>query len=290
VSGRPGSYTTAEIARMLELPRRRVRDLARSGIVSPERGPRNEYRFSFADLVVLRTARDLLAAGVPFLRVRRALRHLREQLPADRPLTGLRILANGRRVIVQEGLEQRDAETDQILLDFRIEELVAMAAPMSTPDFDSDRIDEAGMSAQDWYELACELETFSLENALEAYGATLQLDPDHADAHINLGRLRHEQGELARAEEHYRTALAVRPHDVTALYNLGVALEDQSRLREARNAYREVLLGDPDHADAHFNLAGVLERTGRKSEAVRHLKAYRDLVNRTRRDRDDRKP
>lgn len=273
---------------MLELPPRRIRELARSGIVDPERGTRNEYRFSFADLVVLRTARDLSAAGVPFLRVRRALRHLHEQLPADRPLTGLRIVANGRRVIVQEGLEQRDAETDQILLDFSIDDLARLAAPMSTPEFDAGRQDEGGMSAADWYELGCELESFSPENAREAYEAALQLDPDHADAHVNLGRLLHEQGEIGRAEEHYRQALAVRAHDITALYNLGVALEDQARLREARNAYREVLLGDPDHADAHFNLAGVLERTGRKSEAVRHLKAYRELINRSGRDRDDR--
>jgi DNA-binding transcriptional MerR regulator len=272
---------------MLELSPDRIRSLARSGVVAPLRGPRREYRFTFADLVVLRTARGLLEAGVPFLRVRRSLRHLRGQLPSGRSLAGIRILATGHRVVVQEGVQRRDAETDQILLDFSVADLATMAAPVMKTVFEPGLRDEGGMDAAEWYDLGCELETFSPDNAVEAYGQALDLDPSHPDAHINLGRLLHEQGELGRAEKHYREALQVRPHDLTALYNLGVALEDQSRLREACGTYREVLLGDPDHADAHFNLAGVLEKTGRKSEAVRHLKAYRELVNRTRRDRDD---
>ena len=104
---------------------------------------------------------------------------------------------------------------------------------------------------------------------------------------VNLGRLLHESGDVRAAEKHYREALAVRRTDLTALFNLGVALEDLGRLKEARAAYRETLLADPDHADAHFNLAGVLERMGRKPDALKHLKAYRQLIAQRGWDSDD---
>lgn len=260
--------------------------MAREGLLAPERGPRREYRFSFADLVVLRTARDLLAKGVPFARVCRSLRHLGDSLPPGRPMTSLRILADGERVVVQDERAAWDAESDQMLLDFQVAELAEEVAPLAREASarDAHRAEEA----EDWFVLACDLEMHSPGEASDAYRKAIQLDDRHADAHVNLGRLLHEHGEVQAAEEHYRAALDSRPSDVTALFNLGVALEDMGRLREAAKAYREAIVGDPDHADAHFNLAGVLERTGQKSAALRHLKAYRALVSEPGYDSDDR--
>ena len=59
----------------------RLRSLARSGLVDPERGSRNEYRFSFAEVILLKTTRDLMQAGIPLRRVKRVLNSLRSQLP-----------------------------------------------------------------------------------------------------------------------------------------------------------------------------------------------------------------
>lgn len=286
VPQRQSSYDTCEVTRLLHVPRSRIYSLVRSGVVTPLRSSRHDYRFTFADLVVLRTARDLTAAGVAPGRVLRSLRSLQRQLPLGRPLTSLRIVARGRRVVVQEGREQRDAETGQLLLDF----------PADTPPADvvpsvrqvAPVGEDTGSGAIDWYEIGSEMESFAPDDAIEAYRQALEFDPGDADAHINLGRMLHERGDIAVAERHYRAALRARPHDVTARYNLGVALEDLGRLPEARGAYQEVVLADPQHADAWFNLAGVLEQIGRKSEAVRCLKAYRALVTAANGDRSGR--
>lgn len=270
---------------MLGLEPWRIRAMAREGLVSPARGRRREYRFAFADLVVLRTARDLLGAGVPFARVRRSLRHLQERLPSGRPMTSMRVLADGERVVVQDGAAAWDAESDQILLDFQVSDLAEEIAPLAR-EADA-RNARRAQEAEDWFNLACDLEMHSPLEARDAYEKALTMDPGHADAHVNLGRLLHEYGEVAAAEDHYRAALEARSGDVTALFNLGVALEDMGRLREAARSYREAILGDPDHADAHFNLAGVLERTGQKTAALRHLKAYRQLIANRGWDTDD---
>ena len=75
-------YTTREVAEVLGLPTSKILSWTRSGLVTPQRNSRGAYLFSFQDLVLLRTARDLLAQDVPARRVSEALEALlsREQL------------------------------------------------------------------------------------------------------------------------------------------------------------------------------------------------------------------
>jgi len=57
-----------------------------------------------------------------------------------------------------------------------------------------------------------------------------------------------------------------------------VLLEDLEREAEAAVAYREALAQDPGLADAHFNLARLYEQAGNPKDALRHLLAYRRLI------------
>src|SRR5690242_4977347 len=98
-----GSYRAQDVARTLGLPVEEVRRLAREGFASPGRGPRNELRFSFQDLVLLRAAAGLVEAKVPRARLRRALRSIRSRLPEGRSLAAVRVAAEGRDVVVQDG-------------------------------------------------------------------------------------------------------------------------------------------------------------------------------------------
>jgi tetratricopeptide (TPR) repeat protein len=52
------------------------------------------------------------------------------------------------------------------------------------------------------------------------------------------------------------------------------------RDHEAARAYERALAADPSFADAHYNLSRVRERLGDRLSALRHLKAYRELVGR----------
>jgi hypothetical protein len=58
-------YGVREVEKLLRLPRSTIRALIGAGFVSPARGPRKAWRFSFQDLIVLRTAQALVAAKVP---------------------------------------------------------------------------------------------------------------------------------------------------------------------------------------------------------------------------------
>ena len=99
-------------------------------------------------------------------------------------------------------------------------------------------------TADDWFDAALDLEG-TRPSGPGRPTAALELDPGHADAHLNLGRLLHEGGDLAGAEAQYRAALEADPSSARALYNLGVAMEDQGRRAEALRRTRALRL-DPD--------------------------------------------
>jgi tetratricopeptide (TPR) repeat protein len=266
-------YLSRDVSRMLDLPLPEVRRLARAGFVSPRRGPRNELRFSFQDLVLLRAAAGLVHARIPRARVRRALRSLRAQLPEGRPLAAVRVAADGDRIVVQDGGARWHPETGQVLLDFDVADLARKAAPVVA----AARRARAPLDCDAWYRWACDLEDAAPREAEEAYRRALQMNADHGGAHLNLGRLLHERGDARGAEYHYRCALASPAHRALAAFNLGVALEDQALLDEALLAYARALEADRALADAHFNASRILERLGRQEDALRHLAEYRRL-------------
>jgi len=117
------NLSTAEVSRILGMKEARIREIVRSGFLRPARRGRR-YAFSFQDLVVLRAARELLERRVPAARIRRALAALARELPEDRPLSGLRILADGKHVAVESGDRRWQPETGQILLHFEVDPLV----------------------------------------------------------------------------------------------------------------------------------------------------------------------
>ncbi|MGH7897178.1 MAG: tetratricopeptide repeat protein, partial [Candidatus Binatia bacterium] len=222
--------------------------------------------------------KELIAQKIAPRRVRAALSKLRDELPSGRPLSAVSIAADGGRIVVFDGRTSWNPESGQQLFRFDVADLAKQVKPLAERSANEARKNEPALGAEDWYELGLELEATTPNEARDAYRRAIELDPGHADAHNNLGRLLHEAGELRAAEKHYRLALGAERSDVTAAFNLGVVLEDLGRRPDAISAYQRAIELDPAYADAHYNLARLYERLGRATAAVRHLKMYRKLV------------
>jgi tetratricopeptide (TPR) repeat protein len=277
-------YGTADIARLLQVSPQRVRALARSGFLRVGRDARGAYRFTFQDLVLLRTAKELSDARVPAPRIHRALRSLSRQLPADRPLSQLRIAAQGDRIVVRDGASLWHPESGQLTMDFQVSELATRVAPLARR-----RARAAGvarpepLSSEDWFELGLEVEDAAPAEAVVAYRRCLAIDEHHAEAMVNLGRLVQTQGRAHEAEELYRRARAARPELAVAAFNLGTVLDELRRPAEAIEAYLAAVERDPEMADAHYNLSLLYEQGGNRIAAFRHLRRYRELTGRRKR-------
>jgi tetratricopeptide (TPR) repeat protein len=270
-------YTTREVAEILGISTAQVRSFARSGLLSPEQGTGTGLRFTFQDIVILRAAQGLKKESLSPQRIRRALQRLRDQLPEGRPLSAVTIVAAGDHVEVRDKGTAWDPETEQVTFDFSVRELATRVEPfagaMAREHAESEELD-----ADDWYDLGWDLEAVSVPEAKEAYRRALRIRADHIEARVNLGRLLHEDGELAAAEAEYRQALDHSPPSPLAAFNLGVALEDQGREDSAAMAYELAVELDPSAPEPHFNLARLRERAGDASGALRHLAEYRRLT------------
>lgn len=266
-------YGVREVERLLHLPRSTLRTLIAAGFVSPARGPRNAWRFSFQDLIVLRTAQALVTARVPNRRITKSMKELRRNLPDSMPLSGLSIGAVADRVVVKEGTSRWQAESGQYLLEFGGDpadgslSVIERKAAATVPS-----------GAQDWFGMALLLEREDPEGALEAYEKAIAAEPAHLDARINRALLLHESRRFADAERACREAIEACGRDPVLLYNYGVLLEDMDRKPDAIRAYEAALLGDPAMADGHYNLALLYEKLGKPKEAIRHMSQYRRLV------------
>ncbi|MGB5037542.1 MAG: tetratricopeptide repeat protein [Blastocatellia bacterium] len=267
-------YSSAEVAELLGVAPSRIRSFVAAGFAQPVRSGRH-FVFSFQDIVLLRTAKGLLDARIRPSRIKRALRRLRETLPDGQPLAGIAIHADGTRIVVRDGSQPFDPECGQTLFDFDVKELSAGVTPiLERATKQSARETE---SAEEWFEVGARFEMTSSANAETAYRRAIELDPQHVDAHVNLGRLLHEDGKLGEAEEHYRKALEAAPDDHVAWFNLGVLLEGQGKRTPALSAYQNALAQDADSIETHLQIAKLFEQLGQRADAVRHLKIVRAL-------------
>jgi len=272
------SFSTREVARLLGLSESQVRAHARAGFLTPQRGPRNGYRFSFQDLVLLRTARELAQARVPPRRIRHALRGLARQLPTGRSLSEMRITPDGRGVLVHESGMAWNPESGQLHIDFSTKERLSAPHLASGPHARQEKLQEDCQRAWAWFDRALDLEATSPSEASRAYAQALACDPGFVDAHVNLGRLLQLAGQIEEAIEHYRISIRAASSDPTGAFNLGTALEELGRWSDALTAYRQAIDVDSSFADAHFNLARLYEQLGDRAEAIRHLRTYKRLV------------
>lgn len=278
------AYSMRDVQALLGISRTVVTALITSGVVAPRRGARQEYRFSFQDVVLLRTAQSLREAGIPTRHITRSLRHL-QGLDEGRPPTGLRVTAVGGDVAVQDRQGRWHVDSGQFVLDLdeageagRRDRGDVVQMHRRTPRVPEPvrEIDERDDPAS-WFQQGAALEHVAPGDAEDAYRRALELAPDYVDAWLNLGCLLCDQGRLADAIAQYREALSYLPHQPLIHFNLGVALEDAGAKREALDSYHACIALAPDFADAHYNAARLHEALGDPHRAIRHYNQYRRL-------------
>jgi tetratricopeptide (TPR) repeat protein len=217
-------FGVREVEKLLRLPRSTIRALVQAGFVTPSRGPRNALRFSFQDLIVLRTAQALAAARVPAKRITRSLKELRRNLPASMPLSGLSINAVGDRVVGKEGAKSWQAESGQYVLVFEGDPAAGVLKVIQA--------EQPAVQAEieDGYDMH---EAGRLQEAEAAYRRALDTHGPDALLLYNLGVLLQDMDRKPEAAESYQAALRLDPAMADAHYNLALLCEELGRARQA---------------------------------------------------------
>lgn len=260
-------FSPEDVLRIIGLTRKQLDQWDRLQLVSPREEQGTRY-YDFRDLIGLRTIKQLLEKGVTANRLQRALSALNEKLSQVKiPLSQLRILSDGKHVLVEQGTARLEPLSGQFVLNFETRELtegIRFIAHRSAQDL----LTEA---------LSYEADEKTKSQAIEAYDRCVAVDPQNANALLNCGTLYYEDGNFEKAADYFQRALAAQQENPLAHFNLGSVLEEIGKLEEARRHLRQAVLLDPNYSDAHYNLAFVCEKLSAFCEAREHWRVYINL-------------
>jgi tetratricopeptide (TPR) repeat protein len=294
-------YSIRDVARIFALQESRLRYWHQTGFVGPTVRKGGRFYYTFADLISVKAAKDLLAAGLPLQKVRKNLESLREVLPHDaHPAARLRICSDGETIVAVADDVAFEPSTGQVVMAFNLPALAGHVAevlclpgrPIAMPavvapandavpaliEDETTESHEVGSRAYRAFLDGCAAEDRGDAVIAEHfYRQALELQPSFASALTNLGNLLYRKGDTASARGFYEQALVHEPGQPEARYNLANLLEDLGETELAIAELRRVCLTAPEFADAHFNLGLMLARVGGAHQAARHLERYLEL-------------
>lgn len=112
--------------------------------------------------------------------------------------------------------------------------------------------------------------------AVRALRKALELAPENAFTHLNLGTALFETGDAAGALAQFTEAARLSPTLAKAQYGIGIVTEAAGRDADAIAAFSAAVKADPSSLESHLSLADALRRTGRDAEALPHYAAVID--------------
>src|SRR5580704_16986046 len=164
-------FSRREFLRLLDITDKQLAYWEKLGIVSPRKAAGDDF-YDFRDLISLRTAKQLIQSGVSANRLRLALAALNQKLSkVEQPLTELRILSNGRDIIVDHDGAHLEPISGQFVLNFDTRELRDKVRVM--PE----------RNANDWFALALQYESDPETHlqAIDAYRRVLAITPTNIE-------------------------------------------------------------------------------------------------------------
>lgn len=291
-------YSIKDVSRIFALQESRLRYWMQTGFVGPTVRKGGRFYYTFQDLVSVKVAKDLLAAGLPLQKVRKNLASLRTALPNDAtPAARLRICCDGETIVAVKDEIAFEPATGQVVMAFNLPALAGhvremMAQPRGKSDEPEVRGGDAvpaavepdvteandGSIAYRAFIDGCAAEDAGDDQRAEhLYIQALELQPSLAAARTNLGNLLYRRGDLPAARAAYELALEHEPGQPEARYNLGNLLEDLGETELAIAELRRVCVTAPEFADAHYNLGLLLAKVGGATQAKAHLSRYLEL-------------
>ena len=284
-------YSIKDVSKIFVVQESRLRYWMQVGFVGPTVRKSGRFYYTFADLVAVKAAKDLIAAGLSLQNVRKNLEALKKALPhTAHPTSKLRICSDGNTIVALDDDVAFEPQTGQVVMAFnlpalggRVAEVLAMPtiAPESNApvaiDVEETEANAASAAYRVFVEACLAEDRGDRKTAEHLYRQAIELEPSMAAAVTNLGNLLYKHGDAAGARSFYERALELEPTQSEARYNLANVLEDLGDTELAIAELRRVCAENPDFSDAHYNLGLLLARVGGVSQAKQHLERYLEL-------------
>ena len=257
-------YSRTDLLRILRLTARQLTAWEKAGLLAPAE------TYSFFDLLQVKKVRDLCARRVRPAVIRESLQAMQKQVAGmENPLLEAGAYSTGARVVFRHEGKALEPIAGQFVMDFDPSDKV-VAANARVRAIPTDQ----GVAELFARGIALEEEPSTQTEAIEVYEKVLELEPQHAAAHINLGTIFYNRQDFTQAEHHYRAAIEADARYALAYFDLGNVLDETGRVPEAIKAYSTALILAPTYGDAHYNLALAYEKIKQPRKALKHWRAY----------------
>jgi tetratricopeptide (TPR) repeat protein len=261
-------YSRTDLLRILRLTARQLANWEKAGLVAAADS------YSFFDLLQIKKVRDLCARKVRPAVIRQSLEAMQKQVAGmENPLLEAGAYTAGHRIAFRHDGKLVEPIAGQFMFDFAPAERVVTSASKSAvvrkPELVETNVAELFARG-----IALEEDPNSQLEAISVYQKVLEMEPEHAAAHINLGTLYYNRQDYPQAERHYRRAIEIDPRYSLAYFDLGNVLDETGRVAEAIQTYKTALQLAPTYADAHYNLALAYEKMKEPRRALKHWRAY----------------
>ncbi len=273
-------YTLAQLTRILDVPRDRLRRWVRAGVLQPTRVVHRLSYFDFSQVATAKTIWSLVQAGVAPDRIRRSLEAIRGWLPDIESAGQLALLASDRQVLVRLGDDRLADPSGQLWFAFAApdaDERDVANGDVAHRDSAPIPLRATPTTAEGWFDTGLDREERGdLDGAAGAYREALALATDDVapEASFNLGNVLYARGDRGDAAASYLRAIELDERYVEAWNNLGTVLSELEQWDEAIAAYQRAIDVEPHYGDARYNLADTLHALGRREEAAAHWHAY----------------
>jgi tetratricopeptide (TPR) repeat protein len=259
-------YSRSDLLRILRLTARQLASWEKAQLVAPADS------YSFFDLLQVKKVRDLCARKVRPAVIRQSLQAMQKQAAGmENPLLEAGAFTTGHRIAFRHAGRVLEPIAGQFMFDFAPGEKVVTSTPVASTPTEAASPDVTELFARG---ISLEEDPNHQQQAIATYQQVLQIDPEHAAAHINLGTLHYNRQEYILAEEHYRRAIEIDPRYALAYFDLGNVLDETGRVTEAISTYHAALQLAPTYADAHYNLALAYEKMREPRKALKHWRSY----------------
>ena len=266
------TFSREAARRLLRISEKQLRSWEQQKLVQPA------AEYGFRELLALRTLIKLRASRVAPQTIRRAIQALIQKLRGvEDPLTELSLYADGKRIRVELEGRAMEAESGQLILNFkqvelnRLLEFRVQENPQAVRDL--------RLEAEHWFQRGLDMEAAGspATEVIEAYLKAVELDPHSAGALVNLGTIYFNARNLTLAERYYKQATEVDPNYALAHFDLANLFDERGDRKRALEHYLAALKIAPTYADAHYNVALLYQGDHQPMKAVSHWLAYLKL-------------
>ena len=263
-------YSREDLIRILRVSARQLLAWEKAGLLACAKS------YTFFDLLQVKKVRDLCARRVRPVEIRQSVAAMQQQAAGmENPLLEASAFTAGpHRVAFRHDGRLLEPIAGQFMFDFSPGEKVIASVPVSRSSAAPEQPGDADVAELFARGVALEDDPRNQQQAIAVYERVLELDPDHAAAHINLGTLYYNRQDYQAAETHYRCALKIDSRYALAHFDLGNVLDETGRVAEAIETYLTALQLAPTYADAHYNIALAFEKIKEPRKALKHWRAY----------------